>query len=102
LLEKLFRKEVKMRLNFLNSESNVQGTVPVDFAYQAEQWVHETWNDLDYAQIHSWELFDAVGKVCVWERPADREFPNITQRSSRFEGQWEKGPNEVPIIDGSN
>jgi len=68
---------------------------PVDYDYQAEQWVQETH---DRTTIVKWILYDGVGIRCVWERPqGSLEMPNITQRSTRFSGTWQQGPEEVAI-----
>ena len=71
----------------------------IDYDYQAEQWVQDT---VGHAKIIKWILIDHIGTRCVWERPeGDTGFPSITQRSARFEGEWERGPNEVLIPEPS-
>lgn len=70
----------------------------IDYDYQAEQWVMETHDDLTAIDVVKWELHDDQGIRCVWERPiGSGDLPEITQRSERFVGEWEKGPNEVAI-----
>ncbi len=67
----------------------------IDYDYQAEQWVQDTH---DHPDAVKWVLLDDQGVRCVWERPqGSKEMPNITQRSARFRGAWEKGPLEVAI-----
>ncbi|MCX6779355.1 MAG: hypothetical protein NTU97_03940 [Candidatus Magasanikbacteria bacterium] len=70
----------------------------IDYDYQAEMWVRDTYNSPNAAKVIKWILFDEEGVRCVWERPlGSLAIPDITQRSSRFTGEWEKGPNEVVI-----
>ncbi|MBT6691084.1 hypothetical protein HOB10_01980 [Candidatus Parcubacteria bacterium] len=70
----------------------------IDYDYQAEQWVLETHDDLTAADVIKWILYDDQGVRCVWERPVGSgELPDITQRSGRFVGEWEKGSTEVAI-----
>ena len=70
----------------------------IDYDYQAEQWVQDTYADPSTTTVVKWILYDSVGIRCVWERPeGSASMPNITQRSSRFTGKWEKGPVEVAI-----
>ena len=67
----------------------------IDYDYQAEQWVKDTHDDLDVVQ---WILNDDVGIRCVWSRDVgSNQLPNISKRSSRFQGTWQKGPQEVAI-----
>lgn len=67
----------------------------IDYDYQAEQWVQDT---QDHHEIIRWELHDNNGLRCVWERPeGSAEMPDITKRSSRFTGTWQKGPSEQVI-----
>ncbi|MFZ2626505.1 MAG: hypothetical protein WAX81_02365 [Candidatus Moraniibacteriota bacterium] len=77
-----------------------RGTIKdLDYDYQAEQWVLETHHDTRVAEpITEWVLYDEIGIRCAWKLSDDKNnFPVITQRSSRFTGTWEKGPNEVSI-----
>lgn len=68
----------------------------LDYDYQAEQHVQETSREQPY--LVKWILSDDLEIRCVWERPeGNADFPNITQRSTRFQGEWEKGPVEVSI-----
>jgi len=70
----------------------------LDYDYQAEQWVQDTYSDPHAKDVVKWELHDNKGLRCVWERPANSSAtPNITQRSPRFQGTWEKGPSEVTL-----
>lgn len=67
----------------------------LDYDYQAEQWV---WDTRSSEGVVKWILLDEQGVRCVWERPqGSMEMPNITQRSQRFQGEWERGPAEVAI-----
>ncbi len=68
----------------------------LDFDYQAEQWVQDT--SRDDPEVIKWILIDDDGTRCVWERPVgSTDFPEITQRSARFTGEWKRGPAEVAI-----
>ena len=68
----------------------------IDYDYQAEQWVQDT--KADQPAIIKWILSDDEGMRCVWERPVgSTDFPDITQRSTRFAGEWQRGPAEVAI-----
>ena len=68
----------------------------IDYDYQAEQWIRDT--SEDHPKVVKWILLDEIGPRCVWERKAgDKGMPEITQRSSRFIGEWKNGPAEVPI-----
>lgn len=70
----------------------------IDYDYQAEQWVQDTHNDPKATNVIKWILYDGAGIRCVWERPkGSPAMPDITQRSVRFTGTWEKGPNEIAI-----
>lgn len=70
----------------------------IDYDYQAEQWVQDTYKDSRATNVIKWVLYDEVGIRCVWERPnGDSSMPDITQRSRRFTGEWMKGPNEITI-----
>jgi hypothetical protein len=67
----------------------------IDYDYQAEQWVQDTTNQ---PTVIKWILIDDEGTRCVWERPVgSTDFPDITQRSARFAGEWQHGPAEVAI-----
>jgi len=71
----------------------------INYDYEAEEWVQDTHNDDRAANVIKWVLCDEIGVRCVWERPnGASSMPDIAQRSSRFTGEWVKGPNEV-IID---
>jgi hypothetical protein len=89
---------VSMHLELHDNEAGntLFGRVPnIDYDYQAEQWVQDT--QAEKAVIR-WELHDSQGLRCVWERQGDSaEMPNITKRSPRFTGEWQKGPNELVI-----
>lgn len=69
----------------------------LDYDYQAEQHVQETAHMSRAANAVKWILLDEHGVRCVWERTDLTAIPDITQRSSRFTGTWEVGPNEAPI-----
>ncbi|MEK7447608.1 MAG: hypothetical protein AAB632_02340 [Patescibacteria group bacterium] len=80
-----------------NEEGNTLngGVKDIDYDYQAEEWVRLT---IDQPEIIKWILYDGSGIRCVWERPeGSTSMPDITQRSERFTGTWEKGPVEVSI-----
>lgn len=68
----------------------------LDYDYQAEQHVQDSSRERPF--LVKWVLSDDQGTRCVWERPeGNTGFPNITRRSPRFRGKWEKGPAEVSI-----
>jgi len=92
----------------------------IDFDYAAEAWVLDTAGDPSANPVIKWILSDEQGVRCVWERPGvtpgtpvsaddptacrscerpagDSGIPVITQRSPRYRGEWEHGPNEVAI-----
>lgn len=86
---------MKLEMHDAEVGNTLSGRVTVNYTYQAEMYVQETAERKDLVR---WELSDDSGLVCVWERPeGSLEIPSITQRSPRFEGEWEKGPNEVAI-----
>ncbi|HEY9584582.1 MAG TPA: hypothetical protein VJI33_03335 [Candidatus Paceibacterota bacterium] len=84
-----------------NGNSLVARVSRLDYDYQAEIWVDDTaTRNLAYSSVIKWVLIDELGVRCVWERPQPgNNVPDITERSSRFEGVWERGPNEVSISD---
>lgn len=86
-----------MRLEFHDGEvgNSLCARCEVDYAYQAEMHVQES---AERVNLVRWELFDDEGLICVWEREAgSTKFPDITKRSPRFDGEWQKGPNEVAV-----
>lgn len=72
----------------------------IDYDYQAEQWVQDT---VDRMTVIKWVLIDDNGIRCVWERNVGEtgKIPDITKRSSRFVGDWQRGPTEVTIPEPS-
>jgi hypothetical protein len=53
----------------------------IDYLYQAEQWVIDTYNEPEHQEVVRWELFDQLGgeKLRVWERPVgSTEMPIVT------------------------
>ena len=70
----------------------------IEYDYQAEAWVRDICNQHDDVKIVKWVLNDGKGIRCVWERAVGSILdPNITARSTRFTGTWEKGPREIAI-----
>ena len=67
--------------------------------FQAEGWVSYMHYDPRVTDdFFKWVLCDEKGIRCVWEyRKGIDEMPNVTQRSNRFTGNWEKGPDEIAI-----
>jgi hypothetical protein len=82
-----------------NEEGNSKVAVIriLEYDYQAEQWVLDTVAlEPTNLVVTKWILYDDYGVRCVWER-TDTSMPHITQRSARFTGEWETGPNEIAI-----
>ncbi len=85
-----------------NEEGNTLcASIPnIDFDYQAEQYVQETYNDRRAVRVIKWLLKDEQGVRCQWERPiGSSELPEITGRSKRFTGEWQRGSHEVEILE---
>ena len=69
------------------------GVRDIDYDYQAEQWVLDTYGDPKARKVVRWVLIDDAGERCVWERKdGDPGCPRITIRSERFTSQWADDP----------
>jgi hypothetical protein len=90
---------MQLELHDAEAGNTLKGTVSrLDLDYQAEQWVQDLASDRRHNDIIKWVLKDGQGVRAVWERPVgDTGMPEITQRSPRFQGQWERGAKEVAI-----
>lgn len=67
-------------------------------AHNVEQHVTDSLTMLEDESIVKWLLIDDLGVRCVWERPrGSHESPEITQRSPRYKGEWQKGSLETAI-----
>jgi hypothetical protein len=89
-----------MRLYVLDDETEkplVCRTGPLDYDYQAEQWVK------DFAEgreggtgrpLISFILLDDSGIRCVWTRSVEdavaKKLPEITKVATRFSGEWQR------------
>ena len=81
-----------MRLELHDTETGNTLTAVIsdlDYDYQAELWVLETYENPKACKVVRWVLVDDAGERCVWERKeGDLGCPRITTRSERFTGEW--------------
>ena len=61
----------------------------IDFDYQAEMRILETYNHPNAVDVTKWILIDDAGVRCTWERKiGSSAIPIITKKSDRFTGEW--------------
>lgn len=85
-----------MKLKFLDIDGDPVASVDVDFDYQAEQWIIDTFSAPENITTVKWVLEDDQGDRCIWHRENSGN-PIVTHRSVRYTGAWECGPSELLI-----